>query len=296
MATKFNTVVSSSASNSQITTEGDLALITKRYADANYSGGGGSTDPNIIQVTSTDTTTDINRTTAFTVPFNSLDFNTNTSAFSFSTTNNQITVLRTGYYFVSASISYNDNGQTTPARANPSVRIYKNGSTSLNYTGAHGYLRNATGHDEASNSISFMVSLTANDTLEVKTLALTTATDPCLLTSGESVFFVAEMGSQYTPTGITASSSTSTTADVDVSQVGGTYYTALRTSGTITVASTPAPVVGGFAHLRISYGSEPTPSGTNIVKMAGADFVASTEMKMVFYNDGFKTYYYFLEI
>jgi hypothetical protein len=105
MATKFNTVVSSSASNSQITTQGNDALITKAYADANYSGGGGSTDPNIIQVTSTNTTTDINTTTLTTVPFNSLDFNTNTSAFSFNTTNNRITVLRTGYYFVSASIS-----------------------------------------------------------------------------------------------------------------------------------------------------------------------------------------------
>jgi hypothetical protein len=296
MATKFNTVVSSSASNSQITTEGDLALITKRYADANYSGGGGSTDPNIIQVTSTDTTSDINRTTLFTIPFNSLDFNTNTSAFSFNSSTGVITVLKTGYYYVFAQISYNDNGQTTPQRANPATRIYKNGSTSLNYTGAHGYLRNNNGHDEASNSVGMMLSLTANDTLEVKTIALTNATNPCVLTSGESVFFVAEMGSQYTPTGITASSSTSTTADVDVSQVGGTYYTALRTSGTITVASTPAPVVGGFAHLRISYASEPTPSGTNIQKMTGADFVASTEMKMVFYNDGFKTYYYFLEI
>ena len=296
MATKFNTVVTSTATNAQITSAGDDALITKDYADTNYSGGGGSTDPNIIQVTSTITNEDINRTTNYTVPFNSLDFNTNTSAFSFDTTNHQITVLRTGYYWVFASISYNDNSQTTPQRANPSVRIYKNGSTSLGYTGAHGYLRNASGHDEASNSIGFYVSLTANDTLEVKTLALTNASDPCLLTSGESVFCVAEMGSQYTPTGITASSSTSTTDNVDLSQVGGTYYTALRTSGTITVASTPAPVTGGFAHLRISYASEPTPSGTNIQKMAGATFQASTEMKMVFYNDGFKTYYYFLEI
>ena len=297
MATKFNTVVSSSASNTQITTQGNDALITKAYADANYSGGGGSgTDPNIIQVTSTDTTTDINRTTDFTVPFNSLDFNTNTSAFSFNTGTGVITVLRTGYYYVFAQISYNDAGATSPVRANPSVRVYKNGSTSLGYTGAHGYLRNTTGHDEASNSVGMMVSLTANDTLEVKTLAFTTATSGLYLTSGESVFYVAEMGSQYTPTGITASSSTSTTADVDVSQVGGTYYTALRTSGPITVASTPPPVVGGFAHLRISYASEPTPSGTNIQKMVGADFVASTEMKMVFYNDGFKTYYYFLEI
>jgi hypothetical protein len=296
MATNFNTVVSSSASNAQITTQGNDALITRGYAEAFYSGGGSGTDPNIIQVTSNDTTTDINRTTNFTVPFNLLDFNTNTSAFSHNTSTGVITVLRTGYYWVFASISYNDNGQTTPARANPSVRIYKNGTTSLGYTGAHGYLRNATGHDEASNSVGFYVSLTANDTLEVKTLALTTATDPCLLNSGESVFCIAEMGSQYTPTGITASSSTSTTADVDVSQVGGTYYTALRTSGTITVASTPPPVVGGFAHLRISYASEPTPSGTNLQKMAGATFQASTEMKMVFYNDGFKTYYYFLEI
>lgn len=296
MATKFNAVVTSEATNAQITSEGNKSLITRGYAEEFYSGGGGGsgTDPNIIQVTSNDTTTDINRTTNFTVPFNLLDFNTNTSAFSFNTGTGVITVLRTGYYWVYAHISYNDNGQTSPARANPSVRIYKNGSTSLGYTGAHGYLRNATGHDEASNSVGFYVSLTANDTLEVKTLALTTATDPCVLTSGESVFTVAEMGSQYTPTGITASSSTSTTADVDVSQVGGTYYTALRTSGTITVASTPAPVVGGFAHLRISYASEPTVSGAT--KMAGATFAASTEMKMVFYNDGFASYYYFLEI
>lgn len=295
MATKFNTVVTSTATNAQITSVGDDALITKDYADEFYSGGGSGTDPNIIQVTSNDTSTDINRTTNFTVPFNLLDFNTNTSAFSHNTGTGVITVLRTGYYWVFAQISYNDAGATSPARGNPSVRIYKNGSTSLGYTGAHGYLRNSSGHDEASNSVGMMVSLTANDTLEVKTLAFTTATASLFLTSGESVFCVSEMGSQYTPTGITASSSTSTTADVDVSQVGGTYYTALRTSGTITVASSPAAVTGGFAHLRVSYSSaEPTVSGA--IKMEGATFITGTEMKMVFYNDGSNNYYYFLEI
>lgn len=295
MATKFKTAVTSDATDAQIDSAGLQALITKNYAENNYAGGGSGTDPNIIQVTSTDTTTDINRTTLFTVPFNSLDFNTNSSAYTFNSSTGVITILRTGYYYVFAQISYSDNGQTSPVRGNPGVKIFKNGSTSLNYTGAHGYLRNSTGHDEASNSVGMMVNLTANDTLEVKTLALTTATEPLVLISGESVFFVAEFGSQYTPTGITASSSTSTTANVDLSQVGGTYYTALRTTGSIAVeTTTPPPVTGGFAHLRISYSSEPSVTGAT--PMAGADFVASTEMKMVFYNDGSASYYYFLEI
>lgn len=294
MAVKFNAVVTSDAPDADITSQGDKALITKGYADANYSGGGGGTTPAVIQVTSTDTTTDINRTTTFTVPFNSVDFNTSSSKFSFNTSTGQITVLEAGTFWVYAHISYNDNLQTSPVRANPSVRIYKNG-TSLNYTGGHGYLRNTTGHDEASNSVGCLVQCVQNDVLDVRTLAFTTATQALVLTSGESVFCVAELNGSIAPTGISANTSTSTTENVDLSNVAGKYYTALRTSGTITVASSPAAVTGGFAHLRVSYSSaEPTVSGA--IKMEGAPFITGTEMKMVFYNDGSNNYYYFLEI
>jgi hypothetical protein len=294
MAVKFNAVVTSDAPDADITSQGDKALITKGYADANYSGGGGGgTTPAVIQVTSTDTTTDINTSTTFTVPFNSVDFNTSSSKFSFNTSTGVITVLEAGTFWVYAHISYNDNGQTSPVRANPSVRVYKNG-TSLNYTGGHGYLRNSTGHDEASNSIGCLVQCAQNDTLDVRTLAFTTATQALVLTSGESVFCVAELSGSIAPTGISANTSTSTTENVDLSNVAGKYYTALRTSGTITVASSPAAVTGGFAHLRVSYSSTPSVSGA--LPMEGATFTSGTEMKMVFYNDGSNNYYYFLEI
>ena len=295
MAVKFNAVVTSDAPDGDITSQGDKALITKGYADTFYSGGGGGgSTPAAIQVTSTDTTTDINRTTTFTVPFNSLDFNTSSSKFSFTTSTGVIPVLEAGTFWVYAHISYNDNGQTSPVRGNPSVRIYKNG-TSLNFTGAHGYLRNSSGHDEASNSIGCLVQCAQNDTLDVRTLAFTTATATLVLTTGESVFCVAELNGSIAPTGISANTSTSTTENVDLSNVAGKYYTALRTSGTITVASSPAAVTGGFAHLRVSYSSaEPTVSGA--IKMEGAPFITGTEMKMVFYNDGSNNYYYFLEI
>ena len=79
MATKFNAVVTSEATNSQITSEGNKSLITRGYAEEFYSGGGGSgTDISIGQYTSTDTATNINTVSFTVIPFNSTDSITDT--------------------------------------------------------------------------------------------------------------------------------------------------------------------------------------------------------------------------
>lgn len=293
----FLSVPTTSASDLDIATKGNAALITKSFADSNYVLQGGptpsnpSSTPSIIQLTSTNTTTDINRTIDVTVPFDTLDFNSNTSLYSHSS--GVVTITDAGYYWIYAHISYNDNGQTSPQRGNPSVRVYKNGSTSLNYTGAHGYLRNASAHDEASNSIACMVQLAQNDTIEIKTLALTTATNPLYLTSGESVLTICQMAGPVAPTGVSSTAdSTANPSTIDLSQVAGTYYTSTSNTSSYTIDT--GAVVGGFAHLTINRGTEPT--FTNATKMAGATFAASTDMKMIVYNDGSTNYYYFLEI
>ena len=54
-------------------------------------------------------------------------------------------------------------------------------------------------------------------------------------------------------------------------------------------------MAGGFAHLRVQYsGGEPNVTGAT--KMSSPTYDTANEMKMVFYNDGSGSYYYFLEI
>lgn len=290
MATNFNTVVSSSASNSQITSQGNDALITKAYADANYSGGGGGGSSYYLQAIGSGTQTiGQGSANATTIDLDTSQVSSGASDFTVGSTG-EITVTNAGTYFIAYSI---DSDQTSGSN-----RVVVAGFLEVDTSGSFVEVAGSRGHDYSRNSSteeatvvgSSIVELSAGDKVRVRSFRDTSVVVTVQLAT--SHISIHSLAASVGATGVSANSSTSTTANVDLSNVAGTYYTALRTSGGITVAS--GAVTGGFAHLRISYSSEPSVTGAT--KMAGATFQASTEMKMVFYNDGSASYYYFLEI
>ena len=291
MAVKFNAVVTSDAPDADITSEGDKALITKGYADANYSGGGGGgTTPEIsIGQYSSNSTANISTTSLTIIPFNTTDSITDTDNYSLS--GGRVTITDAGTYLIFAMVSATSAAQ----RAKVHLEIFKNG-TSTNYRGSGMYGRNSSEATTSSGMIQAYIDCAAGDIIDIRGLRGTNQTGAITMNSGDSIFSLHKVTGALAPTGVSANTSTATSGAVDLSNVAGMYYTALRTSGDISVASSPAAVVGGFAHLRISYSTEPNVTGSGIEKMAGADFIASTEMKMIFYNDGSNNYYYFLEI
>ena len=286
MAVKFNAVVSSLAPTSAITN--DEHLVTKKFADDNYSGGGGGSTPEIsIGQYSSNSTTNISTASLTIIPFNTTDSITDTDNYSLS--GGRVTITDAGTYLVFAMVSATSGAQ----RAKVHLEIFKNG-TSTNYRGSGMYTRLSSDAIDSSGIIQAYIECAAGDIIDIRGLRGTNQTGAITMNSGDSIFSLHKVTGALAPTGVSANTSTSTTENVDLSNVAGKYYTALRTSGTITVASSPAAVTGGFAHLRISYGSAPNVSGA--IEMEGATFVSNTEMKMVFYNDGSNSYYYLLAI
>lgn len=286
MATKFKTAVTSDATDAQIDSAGLQALITKNYAENNYSGGGGGSTPEIsIGQYSSNSTANISTTSLTIIPFNTTDSITDTDNYSLS--GGRVTITDAGTYFVFAMVTATSAGQRTKV----SIEIFKN-ATTTDYRGSGMYNRSNNSMDNSSGMIQAYIECEAGDIIDIRGIRDTSLSDSITMNSGESIFSLHKVTGALAPTGVSANTSTSTSANVDLSNVAGTYYTALRTSGGITIASGAA--TGGFAHLRISYSSEPSVTGAT--KMAGATFEASTEMKMVFYNDGSASYYYFLEI
>lgn len=76
----------------------------------------------------------------------------------------RITVLEDGLYMVHVSLTSNNN--TDSARTNFWINIYKNGSV-LDETRSHSYDRGASYGDKATSQINHMVSLSANDYIEI---------------------------------------------------------------------------------------------------------------------------------
>ena len=111
----------------------------------------------IAQYTST-STPDVNNTTPLVVPFS----NALITSSDYSNSSGTVTVATTGTYRVNAVISYTSNVQ----RASVALQIYVNGTATDRITYG-GYLRAASGHNEASNYIEEFLELTANDTVEI---------------------------------------------------------------------------------------------------------------------------------
>lgn len=294
MATNFNTVVSSSASNAQITSQGNTALITKAYADANYSGGGGGGGTAYFLQATGNTGTQEITDTGVVVEIDTADYISNSSHFTLASTG-QITIANAGTYFIGFTVDADQTGGTN--RQMTICRLETNGGSGSTFTEIEGsrasaYSRNSTDESESIHRGGSIITVSAGETIRVfanKSTADETITAQLAKCSIQIMSIAASVGAS----GVSSATSTSTTANVDLSNVAGTYYTAVRSSGTITVAS--GAVAGGFAHLRVLYsGGEPTVSGAT--KMASPTYDTSNEMKMVFYNDGSGSYYYFLEI
>jgi hypothetical protein len=108
---------------------------------------------------------------------------------------------------------------------------------------------------------------------------ITTQGDTALVTKGFT-------DASYLPVTISTNNPTS----LDLGQVAGTYYTdATSTTTTYTIQNATA---GGFAYVNVTATSEPTVTGAT--KMDSPTY--AQPMKMVVYNDGNGSYYYFLKI
>ena len=285
MATNINTVVSSSASNSQITTQGNDALITKAYADANYSGGGGSATVSVAQYGSTNTTTNLNTATFTIVPFNVTDSITDTTNYSLS--GGRVTVTDAGKYLVSAIV----NATGAMQRGRVGIEIFID-ATSTGYRGSDMYLRSSGSLTVGSSSVTALLDLSAGQIVDIRSITQGN-TGSITMISGDSVFSITQIAGSTAATGV--SSATNSTADpssIDLSNVAGTYYTDANNTTQYTVSA--GAVTGGFAHICINAASEP--SFTNATKMMGATFSANTDMKLIVYRDGTANYFFFLEI
>lgn len=73
----------------------------------------------------------------------------------------------------------------------------------------------------------------------------------------------------------------------------GNWYTSSANSST-TYTLTNANHAGGWACVLINTTSEPTVTGAT--KVSGSEWVASTNMEMIVYYDGYNTKYYFLDL
>ena len=289
MATNFNTVVTSSATNAQITSAGDDALITKDYADTNYSGGSSGT-AYYLQLTGSNGSSHTITQSATTMPFSTSRVISNSNHFTISS--GEVTVANAGNYFMSYSI---DSDQTGGNRViiTGFIEVSTDGGTTFSEvrgTRGHDYSRNATTDESTSQGVS-VISLSAGDVLRVRVLKDTTIAASA--NAELSHFAIFSINASVGATGVSsATDNTANVSTIDLTKIAGTYYTSTSNTSSYTVAT--GAVAGGFAHITINKsGSEPT--FTNATKLTGADFVASTDMKMIVYNDGVENLFYFLE-
>ena len=198
---QVNNIDTSGGGGTLNTLEGDVTIVGG--TDINISSNGtdqltinstASATPivSIAQYTSTDETTNINSTTPTILPFNSIDTSiTDTSNYSLS--GGRVTITEAGKYWVYVNIFFTDAGSVNqPQRANPAVEIYLNGS-SLGFRGGMGYLRNASGHDEAGNTIACYVDVSANDVIDARTIRIADS-EALYLDANKSVLAISKIG------------------------------------------------------------------------------------------------------
>ena len=277
MATNFNTVVTSSATISQINTEGDASLITKQYADDAYGGGGGSGTVTSVSTGLGLTGGDITTTGTIDLDLNSLT--TRSSAL-------------TGTGILSAFFPmYN-------SLLSPSTQKYSLYNIGLALAGSG--LKMSTGYQlEIDLSELSTVSSIASSTFDNVFLTYYQGSLNVhrRLTITNFLESIAGSGLQVNTSDntleTTGGGGGSSTADVstnsttlDLSNALGTYYmnSANTSTGPYTIASNPAPVVGGFAYVKISVGASatnfPSVTGATTVR-TGAPFQANEEYIMV---------------
>jgi hypothetical protein len=290
MATNFNTVVTSSASNAQITSAGDDALITKDYADTFYSGGGGGgggtpVSAYFLQLTGANGSTHTITQSATTLPLDTSREISDSSHFTISS--GEVTVVNAGDYFIDYSIDSDQSGGNRVI-VTGFIEVSTNGGTTFSEvrgTRGHDYSRNNT-QEESTTQGSSIIVLGAGDILRVRVQRdSTVATSANTELSHFAIFSINK--TILEPAG---TDSTDNPTALDLSNVAGTYYTdTTSTTATYTIAS--GAVAGGFAYVNVTRTQEPDVTGAT--KLTSPTY--SQPMKMIVYNDGNSSYYYFLE-
>ncbi len=125
------------------------------------------------------------------VSWDTLAFNRSPDVFSYTPPSSIITILRSGLYQICSTLAYNTtfqqyNGRikfrfAPPTAATPTVMPER---------GKSGYISNAGGHSESSLTLSTLVELTANSTIEVLVDRENAAFGPVPTNTGQSVFYV----------------------------------------------------------------------------------------------------------
>jgi hypothetical protein len=149
---------------------------------------------NVAQLTSTNTTLDINQSSWTDIPFDVQQILDSSFSHDASSSPETITFDESGKYRVYVSLSFDSTGAS---RVNPAIKFNING-TRLDTTGASGYIRHADGHDEASNSVARIVDVNAGDTLKVQTLEFGDSGE-VLLRANESVLTIEQLSASSAP-------------------------------------------------------------------------------------------------
>ena len=162
---------------------------------------------------------DFNSATAQKVKFNT-SANTAGAGITIDTTNNRITVLITGYYQITANLSFFSNS----ARTTPAAIFKVNGTTDLLGEG-YGYIRAASGQNDNNNLITCVVELQANDFVEVY-VGDTSGVSGALYAT-QAFFEIGSVGGSIGQTGTTGAQGPS-----------GTSYDVVEITGDTTLSST----------------------------------------------------------
>ena len=162
---------------------------------------------------------DFNSATAQKVKFNT-SANTAGAGITIDTTNNRITVLITGYYQITANLSFFSNS----ARTTPAAIFKVNGTTDLLGEG-YGYIRAASGQNDNNNLITCVVELQANDFVEVY-VGDTSGVSGALYAT-QAFFEIGSVGGSTGQTGATGTQGPS-----------GTSYDVVEITGDTTLSST----------------------------------------------------------
>ena len=139
------------------------------------------TDVSVVQLTSTDTSTDINQASWTSIQWDTWLLNDNNISKPSAT---EIQVGNSGTYRIYAHLSYD----VIDARSNPGVAIAINGVL-RSARGLSGYCRVSDGHNEASNFVEEIISLSVNDKIQIQTYQYASS-GTCTLRSNESVLII----------------------------------------------------------------------------------------------------------
>src|SRR6056300_1148891 len=225
----------------------------------------------------------------------------------FTLANSNLVAPETGYYRLSFNIYLYGTG--AGGRTNVGVKPIVEG-TDLNEISASNYIRVASGHTEASTSMSTVIHLTGNKEVNLKFARLTDTTTSVTIQSGSFITLekvkISTLYKAYLKTGINVNASTSWTAY----DIFGSGYSEEINQGGFTLANSNlvAPETGYYrlsfniylygtgAGGRTNVGVKPIVEGTDLNEISASNYIrvasghteASTSMSTVIHLTGNK--------